>query len=127
MKNVGDPNKNSYKGRAHLQGSELTSALFKPPEDFSPHHLKGSGKEKQVQGPDLRTDEDWADLQGKERWNLLLYSRTNHPIEFEGVKVKLSVEQKTILQNGNTREYMSTKKSLQAVVRWLIDKYTEDA
>ena len=83
----------------------------------------------QGQSGDPHTDKGWEDLQGKERWNFLIYSRTNHPIEFEGIKVKLSYEitNKTILQNGNTSEMYCTKKSLQEVVSWLIDEYTEDA
>ena len=112
------------KGWAHLQGSELASALLKPPEEFSLHHLEGLSKGRntldhfgdkgQVQGPDPHTDEDWADLQGKERWNFLIYSRSDHPIEVEGIEVKLGWETtKTILQNGNTSKTRSTKKSLQ--------------
>ena len=87
---LGDPH--TDKGWAHLQGRELTSALLKPPEEFSPHQLEGLSKGRntldhfgdkglvQGQSGDPHTDKNWADLQGKERWNFLIYSRTNHPI-----------------------------------------------
>ena len=81
------------------------------------------------QSGDPHTDKDWADLEGKERWNVLIYSRSNFPIEFEGTQVKLCYEitNKTILQNGNISKTRCTKKSLQEVISWLIDEYTKDA
>jgi hypothetical protein len=78
---------------------------------------------------DPNTDKDWADLQGKDRWNFLISSRSNHLIEFEGIFVKLGYERTntSTLQNGATREVISTKKSLQEVVTWLIEEYSKDA
>ena len=78
---------------------------------------------------DVHTDKDWTDLQGKERWNYLIYSRSDPLIEFERISVKLVYERTSIsiLQNGATSEVISTKKSLQEVVTWLIEEYSEDA
>ena len=83
----------------------------------------------QGQSGDPHTDKDWDDLEGKERWNFLAYSRNKYPIEFEEINVELSVEvtNKTILQNRNTSKTHSTKISLQEMVSWLIEEYTEDA
>ena len=46
----------------------------------------------QGQSGDPYTDKDWVDLQGEERWNFLIYSRSDHLVEFEGICVKLSYE-----------------------------------
>ena len=67
---------------------------------------------KEVPGDPL-TDKDWTDLQGKERWNFRIYSRTDHLIEFEGVKVRLSTVNTEKISNGKTYHTWCTKDSLQ--------------
>ena len=64
-------------------------------------------------------DEEWAELTGPARWDYFKYSRSGFPIEVQGIHVKLDHEMK------NKR--ICTKKSLQAVIKWLTDEYTEDA
>ena len=122
---IDDNNEDNFDGEPDKNSMQLigSSKGMNTLDDFSDKGLV------QRQSGDPHTDKDWADLEGKERWNLVIYSRSDHPIEFEWIKVKLSLEitNKTIQQNGNTRETISTKKSLQEVVSWLIDKYTGDA
>ena len=49
-----------------------------------------------------------------------MYCRSDFPIEFEGIHVELDHEM-------TTAGRICTKKSLQEVVRWLIQEYNEDA
>ena len=71
----GEPEKNSMQLKGLSKG--MTTL-----DHFSDKRLV------QGQSGDPHMDKDWADLKGKERWNLVIYSRSNHPIEFEGNKVK---------------------------------------
>jgi hypothetical protein len=68
---------------------------------------------------DWGKDEEWAELVGPARWNFLKYCRSDFPIEVHGIHVELDHEMR------NKR--ICTKKSLQAVIKWLTDEYTEDA